>query len=406
MSGPPLLNPLRGQPVLERVLTSLAVWGEALLRSVWPATLCLDYGYDQIPVASRLTDPSVLGGLTGVLAALAAAWLIDRSWGGPGRPAMLGAVVFFVTFLPASNLLFPSIAIFAERNLYLPVLGVCLAAGVALSPAGRLLPKPAGAVVAVALVALCGARTVTRNGEFSSALALYEAATRSCPDSARAHTFLGIAQREAGRPGAAIAAQKEALAIAPAYADAHAELGLSLAMSGDAAGAERELEEALRLNPEDREARANLASIYAETGRPADALRESRLLVRMYPDDPQVLNNYAASLIDAGDAASLAEAAGIYERLTREHPGSPLGPNGLGALRAREGSWPQAADAFAEALRRDPGDRNATFNLARALAESGRKAEALDLIDRAVAAGLGDEGLMRLRQSLAGGGSR
>ncbi len=389
--------------MIERVLTSFAVFGKALSQSVWPTTLCLDYGYNQIPVVSRLAEPSALLDWPACWPPALVAWPLDRCLGGRGRPALLGLAVFLVTFLPTSNLLFPGIAIFAERNLYLPVLGVCLAAGVALAPAGGLMPKPVGVVVAVALVALCGSRTVMRNGEFSSALALYESATRSCPASARAHTFLGIAQREAGRPDEAVAEQKKALAIAPAYADAHAELGLSLAMTGDGPGAERELKEALRLDPEDREARANLASIYAETGRLADALRESRLLVRMYPDDPQVLNNYAASLLDAGDATSTLEAAGIYQRLEREHPESPLGPNGLGAVHAREGNWPQAAEAFAEALRRDPEDRNAVFNLARALSESGRRGEALGLIDRSLAAGRRDEGLMRLREAIANG---
>ncbi|MBI3449259.1 MAG: tetratricopeptide repeat protein [Acidobacteria bacterium] len=405
--GSPLLNPLRTASTLERVLTSASVAGKAIGQSVLPRRLCLDYGFNQLPVSRTLLDGAVLFGLA-VVAALVAAAFVTARGSGKLRGVALGAIVFLITFLPTSNLLFPGISIFAERNLYLPVLGICLMAAtlvVALgSPSGPL-PRGArltagGAAAIAALVLVGGGRTYARNAEFRDPLTLYSAAIEACPQSARAWSFHGIALREAGKAKEAASSQTRALAISAGYGDAHAELGLDLSMTGDPAGAERELNEALRINPEDREARANLSSLFAQTGRVDDALREARSLAMKYPADDEILSNLGAALIDKGDPGSLEEARGIFEKLEAGSPSSPLGPNGLGGLYARTGRLDLAAGKFEEALRRSPGDLNVTYNLAQAFAQGGQPARALEILDRAVAAGAVDVGIMQLRDAL------
>jgi Flp pilus assembly protein TadD len=400
--GPPLLNPLRDLPSVDRMLTSVIVIGTAVRQSLAPVTLCLDYGYNQIPRVSGLLDTRLLGWGAALIAAGGAALFAWKSAGPAQRSAAAGAAILLGSFLPASNLLFPGISTFAERNLYLPVLGVCLAAGMALDAFGwngRGSGRRFAAMGAVALlVGAAGARTWARHDDFSSKLALFGSAAQACPGSARAHLFHGIALRENGHVPEAMEAQRAALAIAPQSNDAHSELGLGMMLSGDLAGAEREFNEALRLNAEDREARSNLSSLYAQTGRLGQALAEGSEAVRLFPDDPEVLNNHASNLVDAG---RLEEARAIFERLIRTAPESPAGPNGMGAILAREGRWPEAAVRFEEALQRKAGDLNATLNLAQALSQSGEPRRALDVLDRALASGMDDPDLRAMRARLA-----
>jgi Flp pilus assembly protein TadD len=395
--GPPMLNPLREIPAWDRMLSAVVVTGHAVRQSVAPARLCLDYGYNMIPAARSLADPRVLGWLAVLAAGLAAAGVAAWRGGPRARAAGAGAFILLVSFAPASNFFFPGISTFAERNLYLPVLGACLAIA-ALLDAGPGWPRRAGIAAALVLVAAGGAATWARHPEFSSKLALFSGAARACPDSARARTFHAVALRESGRVDEAIAEARLGVAIAPHYNDARSELGTGLLMAGDLAGAERELAEALRLNAEDREARGNLSSLYAQTGRLAEALALSAEAVRMVPDDPEVVNNHASNPLDAG---RVEEARALFERLSRDEPASPHGPNGLGALLARDGRWAEAAPRFEEALRRKPGDLNATLNLAQALSRSGDAAAGLAVLDRALASGMNDPDLREMRAALA-----
>jgi tetratricopeptide (TPR) repeat protein len=386
-TGDPL-NPLIGAPAATRILTSLKVVGVALRQSLFPRVLCVNYGYNQLPVVAGLSVRSIVAAaavLSGVgLAAWAALRWLDRR---RVSTLALGGTVFLVAFLPTSNLFFPAIQIFGERYLYLPVLGICLAAAVLLDAPRRRWG------LAAALIVLSGARTVARNREFLDPIDYYEAGARACPDSAGAHYWLGITLREAGQLDRSIGEHRRALAIAPHYADAHAELGLSLMLSGQMESAESELTEALRGKPSDWQVRSNLADLHMRTGRLEQALSEYAALARELPDNPDVVANYAATLIDAGRAAQARE---IFERLDREHPARAAGPNGLGALAAAEGRWDQAASLFGEAARREPRNTNALYNQARALARTGRVEEAVRVLKRASDAGVIDPGIEQL----------
>ncbi|HEY3176131.1 MAG TPA: tetratricopeptide repeat protein [Candidatus Polarisedimenticolia bacterium] len=388
--GAELLNPLVGEPALTRVLTSLRVLLVALRQTCMPLALCFNYGFDQIPIARSIAEAGVLGGGAILAAGLAVIGLAGGRRGALG----LGAAIFLIAFLPASNLLFPGITIFAERNLYFPVLGICLMAASLLAPA-----RWRWTLAAVLLVAM-GTRTVIRNGDFLSSLTLYEAATVSCPASAGAWSWYGIALKQSGRLDEAVAAQRRALAIAPRFADAHAELGLAHLVRGEPAPAEEELSEALRLRPGDWRARSNLALIYANTGRLEAAIDAYELAAREQPENLDLQSSYAAALIESGREE---EARAIFERIEREVPGSAVGPNGLGALAARQERWDEAATLFAEAVRRDPRNVNAVYNHAQALARTGRRAEAIAALESALLEGVADDGIIGLLSALRAG---
>ncbi len=196
-SGPPLLslfpdNPIVAASFLRGRLTALAVMAKYLWLLVWPAKLSADYSYGQIPLATgNWHDWLAWSALLAVI--IAAAALFKRS-----RVAFFFAGFGFVSFLPVSNLLFPTGTIMAERVLYMPAIGFAGCLVLAIYWAGRNLRWKAfaPAVLCVILAAL-GARTWERNLDWHDSLALWTSAVRVVPGSYKAHLGLASAINDA-----------------------------------------------------------------------------------------------------------------------------------------------------------------------------------------------------------------
>jgi hypothetical protein len=121
----PLDNPAATADATWRIATALWVQTRYVWLFLWPGVLNSDYSFAAVPVVETLADPRWIAGAgtlaTGVLM-LVYGW--KRS-----APVALGAAVWIVFFLPASNILFPIGTFMAERLAYLPSLGACLIAG-------------------------------------------------------------------------------------------------------------------------------------------------------------------------------------------------------------------------------------------------------------------------------------
>jgi tetratricopeptide (TPR) repeat protein len=122
-----------------------------------------------------------------------------------------------LTYLLASNLLFPIGTIFGERLLYLPSIGFALLLAAALerladSGGGR---RRAAAALLAAVTLLFGARFVGRAGDWASDARLFEATVLASPRSAKAHSNRGFVLQRAGRYEEAALSFREALRIAP-----------------------------------------------------------------------------------------------------------------------------------------------------------------------------------------------
>src|SRR5207249_2352376 len=118
----------------------------------WPSSLSADYSPQVIPLHSGLSL-AAMGGILVVLAAIAAAWYCRSV-----APAIsFSGVVAAITYLPTSNLLFPSGVILAERDLYLPVILAAGVFGAAVAWTERQWPSRRGLLIAgVVLLVLVG----------------------------------------------------------------------------------------------------------------------------------------------------------------------------------------------------------------------------------------------------------
>ena len=189
-----LENPLALLSPASRAANASAVLFRYMGRLALPLRLSADESAWSIPVAGPRSAaywaaPLLLGALVAV-----SGWRVASR-----RTAALGFLLFFLPFLPASNLLFPTGTIFAERLAYLPSAGLCVIAAAAIAgraPGLRSL-SPARLSALAAAVLLLAARTIVRNPVWESDESLFTNLIRVAPGSAKAHydfAYMSVAE--------------------------------------------------------------------------------------------------------------------------------------------------------------------------------------------------------------------
>jgi len=207
---------------LEYLATQPGVILHYLRLALWPSELCIDPRWSVARTVPAIALPAA-GLAVGLVLALAAAWR--------RHPLAYPALAAFVWLAPTSSFV-PIRDLAAEHRMYLPLAAV-LVIVVAAARAGlrRLSARPSAwveaALLAVATAGL-GARTVVRNCDYASPLALWSATVATAPENARARMNLGVALREAGRPEEALGQLAKAVALEPADALARLDYGAAL----------------------------------------------------------------------------------------------------------------------------------------------------------------------------------
>jgi hypothetical protein len=213
--------------VLNVRLTAVAALPDVARLLVFPLTLRVDYSpAERTLVATPLDTRFVLG----LLCIVAWGALLRLAWRRGRRVEAFGLGWIAIAFLPVANLLFPTGVLVAERTLYLPSIGLAIAAGAWLKdlPARRL------AFLVGAVFLAGGARTALRvpiwRNSRTVTLSVLEDSPRSYSGPAR---MVGIYLAE-GRPVEALEAFRVATRIydrvPPVFlqgADAAFTLGMS-----------------------------------------------------------------------------------------------------------------------------------------------------------------------------------
>jgi len=385
-----LSNPLDASPWWPAFpFTSMRLTLTAAVKGLWPGPACIDYGYDQVPIAQGPLHADI---------AIAAAALAALVWWGArvmrrrdgadpvNRLMLLGAMVALLSWIPVSSFLLPSIVIFAERTLYLPVFGWCVAAGVVAEALWRRFPVRRGALVAagILLTMVPAGLTVARGALYLDPLALFAAGAANCHRSANAHVLHAAALEEAGRYAEAAAALRAALTIAPHHADARVALAGALARLGRTDEAGREVHAALEETGLALETRLAAVDVLHATGEEEGAGGLLATIVSENPDDLRVMFARGRTLLGLGRTP---EALGAFNALAASHPDSPFGHDGAGAALMALHREAEAEVSFLRALERDPYDTNALYNLGLMLMRSGgagRLVEAEKLLSRYV----------------------
>jgi protein O-mannosyl-transferase len=183
-------NPIVGAGFWSGRWTAIVVMARYLRLVVWPVHLSADYSYAQIPLATGTIRDWIATG-TIALAAVGCLFLWRRA-----RTAFFLALFALLTFLPASNLLFPTGTIMAERVMYLPLVGIVGFFAIAIRTLADRFFRPAFAIAVSAAVIVLGARTWMRNIDWHSDLSLWSSAVQAAPRSFKAHRGLAEALSE------------------------------------------------------------------------------------------------------------------------------------------------------------------------------------------------------------------
>ena len=203
-----------GQGPIAIRMTAVAAFVDVVRLLLFPLHLQADYS-PQERVA--VTTPLAPGFLLGLLCLSVWGALLVLAWRRGRRVEAYGLGWIAIAYLPVSNLIVPHGVVVAERLLYLPSVGLALAAGAVLDR----LPRRAWAVALSVLVVAGAARSALRVPAWRDNRAAALAMIADAPLSYRSWDYLGWEYLWARRDERALASFRRAGSIYPGDARLH-----------------------------------------------------------------------------------------------------------------------------------------------------------------------------------------
>ena len=424
--GPPGIP---GQPELlndpflhATVAQRLATMSDALLRYLrlllFPYPLTHDYYYNQVPIVGW-SDPGALASVAIHLALVGLALRGARA----KDPIAFGILTYLIGLSVVTNVVVSVGVIMSERFLYMPSMGVAVAAASAFDRARNRLPAPSRAWLPRAgftVLLAFGVLTVFRNPVWHDSMTLFEHDVRTSTNSAKVHTALGegLLNSASRAPDPverrrlqdeAILHLRRAVEIYPGHGWGWLLLGDAYAMEDSAAMAIASYRQAVAARPRLTAAYKNLSIVLRAEGDYAGALEASRTLLQKDPNNAEgwyqmgltfeavpepesALVAYERAVkADSSKARALtklglaygrargdgATAARLIEAAIRKGDREEWVWDSLGTTLMRLGEYQRAASVFVAGLRDHPESRDMQAQLASAYRRMGQPPPAL-----------------------------
>jgi Flp pilus assembly protein TadD len=284
---------------------------------VWPVNLAVLYpeSHNLRPLAALLS--------AGLLLAATIWFWVKRA----SRPEMLlGWGWFLFLLLPASGVLRAGQHTLADRYLYVPAMGVMIAAVWGISEWLKSRPARVAWLAWLAVAVPLGMLAERQTAYWKDSITLW----------------------------------RRAAAVTPPNEVRHINLGNALLAAGLEPEAEAEFRAAIRLHAANLRPYVNLAILEQRRGRVLEAVQLFRHAHALAPTDARILSNLG-SLLDDLDQPE--EARQLLAQAVRLNPFLPEAWVNLGVLRAKSGELAAARNCFETALRLRPGHPEAARNL-------------------------------------------
>jgi protein O-mannosyl-transferase len=318
-------NVLNGATNLsERYATNFIIMGKYLLLLLLPYPLSYDYSFNQIPVTNWSSPEALISFLIYIGLAVFAVMKF-RS-----KNILSYCILFyFITVSVVSNLLFMTGSTMAERFLFMPSLGFCIAATVLLAKLVKnetesniLKMKPAYYVLVFGLVIAFSALTINRNDAWKNNYALFLSGVEAAPNSARTHGSLAYEckVRALKEPNPtkrqelflrAIKEFRRAADILPGYEYALYNLGVQYYEMGDEENALKTYLETLKYFPNHNNANNNVGVIYFNRKQFDEALIYFQKAAAVDAKNANAVGNIGAIYQNKGDMQKAKE---YYEK--------------------------------------------------------------------------------------------
>jgi len=417
--GPPMRMRLRAT-----VIFSFTQLGGYLVKLIWPQHLSYFWKFYP-PVTWR--DPLVL---LGVLFTAWSAGLVAACWR-RYRPVVFAILWFFLALAPVLNIAGVGVPAYGERYLYIPSVGICWIAGVALAAmaepsAARFSPAMAGAssslsqaptesspgaaggtdaslpravglsaakglevrrmaAVALGLALLSAAvvRVAVRLPAWRNNFTLGLATLREDPTAAVFHAYAGNEYRQEEKRNLARAEYVAAIALDPTAGEAFVNLAGVLLDDGNVGAAEDLLRRCSQLNSTFSKPLFALGKLALHRGSKDEARDFFARALALDSNDPEAL--YQLGLLDLQEDR-LAEAEDLLSRNATVQPASASAHLSLGEVLSREKKFAAAEAEFRHAIELAPGHEAPYLALAGVYEDEGKQEEALKLYRRITAA--------------------
>lgn len=323
---------------------------------VWKTVMPLNLGpiYELPPRVNLLELPYLLSGAAGLVITIAV-WVLRRRW-----PAGLAIWAFYLVMLaPVAGFVHTGNHLGADRNTYVPGMGLALLAGaltVTVVRAWRrgVLRAPVAAmglaVVALWISSLALAARVQAS-VWHDPETLWRYAIEVDPGCAICHHNLGVSLGRRGAWAEAQALLERAIALRPDQSEFHGTYGPLLIQMGRRPEGLANLRYRLRHSPRDVNARVNLGIALIEDGRPVDAIVELEQALRVKPDSVPALNSLGRALLADGRAEP---ARAAFERALAINPADPVAHLGLARAHLARGDRVAAREQVPILDRLDP----------------------------------------------------
>jgi protein O-mannosyl-transferase len=318
-----------------------------LYKMIWPLNLSSHYVF---PDPLGFSTPMVMIGVIGTLI-LIPLLLVSLRW---TRAAIIGWLIFFVMVFPTMQMLQFSDVIASDKFVYLPSIGILMIVAAFLSWICRVNDVHRHmvryAITAIVVLMLAGAESfATRQylADWKDTASLFKHMTKVTPN-----------------------------AVSP-----YLNMGVALGKAGDIKGATECFEKVLKIKPDDIDAHTNLGKIYADQGKDDEAMVYYNKALQVDPNQASTYVHLGVMLTKQGH---IDEAIALYRKAIERKMkySSPLHV-GLGTLLLEQGKIEEAIYEFDYAVKLKP-DATTFNNLGVALGLKGRTDEAMENHKKAI----------------------
>ena len=232
--------------------------------AVLPINLNADY---VLSYPDRFWDGSNLIGFAVTVGLIGLSFFVHRL----SKVVFFGIWWFLITLVPVSNLI-EIYHPFAERYLYIPIIGFCLVVSAAIEGVAKKRFSRRTAVTAATLLpvlvifVLYATVTLARNPDWRNNYVLWSKTVQSSPNSLVAHGGLGMAYLKRGMLNEAQQEFQTAIKLYPKHGKSYYNLGVVYHQKGNLKKAKENYQQAVTLDPELMRAHYNLATLYAQQG--------------------------------------------------------------------------------------------------------------------------------------------
>ena len=324
----------------DRLATSILILGKYVVLLFYPHPLSFDYSYNQIPIVGW-------GNINAIFSLLMYLALGGITFYGFVKkdPLAFGIAFFIFTLSIVSNLFVEIGATLAERFLFIPSLGFCIAIVLVLAKVLRFDPLSHKKntvfylIIAAVLIAY-SVKTYDRNADWKNNITLFATDVSASPNSARTHFSLASALNNGS--GNELDLQKRAVMLNQSIV---------------------EFNKSLEIYPDFSSAWYNMGVAYFAMGKESEAKIAYGNAITLSPNDKQALNNLGVIYFNDKEYD---KALGYFESALKVNPSFDDSYANIGAVYHNLGELEKAITYYDKALALNPQNKGVIGNLAKA----------------------------------------